>query len=129
MRRPRAVIEDLEALALGDQAPDAPQPADDAPSSPSTPAARTSAPTSPAVVVVSTLAPVISPSVGDRERSADISGEEGQPEKRPRIEASPNSLAALGLACALPWDIEKWGRLDNATLLLSTMGSAISVSL
>ena len=59
--RPHAVIKDLEALAFGDQAPDAPQPADDAPSSPSTPAARTSAPTSPAVVVVSTLAPMISP--------------------------------------------------------------------
>ena len=31
-RRPRAVVEDLEALAFGDQALDAPQPAGDAPS-------------------------------------------------------------------------------------------------
>ncbi|XXG41271.1 hypothetical protein AAC387_Pa01g1768 [Persea americana] len=169
-RRPHAMTEDLEALAFGDQALGAPQPPGDAPSSPLASAAPTSAPTSPTAVVVNISVPVISPSVRDRGCPVDISKEEGWPEKRPRIEASPSSLAepsssevapqspwptiwrpdleadvgrplnvedcvasnpyvvvALGRACALPWDIEKWGRLDNATLLVSTMRSAISV--
>ena len=105
--RPRVVIEDLEALAFRDQTPDAPQPASDAPSLPSAPAhvAPTSVPTSPAVVA-STLALVIPLSVGDRKCAVDISDEEGRPEKRLEIEASPSSLAepsSQEVAPQSPW--------------------------
>ena len=60
------VIKDLDALVFGDQAPDALQPVSDAPSLPPTSAAPISAPTPLATVVVSTLAPVISPSARDQ---------------------------------------------------------------
>ena len=96
------VIDDLEALDFGDWAPYAPQPAGDALSLPSAPANPISAPTSLAIVAVSTLAPVISPSAGNQKRSADISGEKGQPEKRPRIKASPSSLAVPSASAATP---------------------------
>ena len=107
-RRPRAVIEDLEALAFGDQVPDAPQPVGDAPSSPSAsaPVSPTSVPTSPAAVVASSSAPVISPSVGDRECPIVILEEVGQPDKWPRTEASPSSLAepsSSEVAPQSPW--------------------------
>ena len=44
--------------------------------------------------------------------------------------AGSNALvvAALGRACALPLDMERWGRMDNRTLLLATMRLAISVN-
>ena len=155
--RPRAVIEDLEALAFGDRAPDVPQPAGDASSSPSAPAlvAHTSAPTSPAAIVISDSPPAISLSAGDRERLTDVSREEGRLEKRPRIKASPSFQAQPSSSEVAPqsswpalWrlDLEvDVGRPLNMedrvasspfvvaalgqALLVSTMRSAISVSL
>lgn len=44
------------------------------------------------------------------------------------VASSPYVVAALGRACSLPHDMEKWGRLDDMTLVLLVMRSAITVS-
>ena len=171
-RRPCVAVEDQEALAFGDQAPDVPQHAGDAPSSPPPAAAETtSAPLSLAATVFIDSPPAFSLSAGVRESLAEVLEEGGWPEKRPRIEASSSSpappppieadsqpsqpniwrpdlegmlgrplvvidragsnplvVAVLGRTCALPWDMEWWGKMDNGMLLLSTMRSVISVN-
>lgn len=101
-RRPRVVIEDLEAQVFGDRAPDAPQPTGDAPFSSSAPVAPSSAPTSPAAVIVSSSVTPISPSAEDQERTVDITREEGRPEMTPRIEATPSPSAEPSSSAAAP---------------------------
>ncbi|XXG62908.1 hypothetical protein AAC387_Pa05g1199 [Persea americana] len=65
-RRPCVVVEDLEALAFGDQAPDVPQHAGDAlPSPPPVAAETTSARTSPAAIIISDSPAEIFPSARD----------------------------------------------------------------
>ena len=46
-----------------------------------------------------------------------------------RVANSPYVVAALGRACALSRDMEKWRRLDDMTLVLLAMRLAITVSL
>ncbi|XXG88268.1 hypothetical protein AAC387_Pa12g0501 [Persea americana] len=41
--------------------------------------------------------------------------------------ANLNVVAALGRACALPLDMEKWEAMDDASLLVSAMRSAVAV--
>ena len=103
-RRPRVVVEDLEALAFGDQALDAPHSAGDAPSPPPSSAAvaTTSAPTSPTAIVISDSPAEVSQSAGDQERPAEVLEEGGRPEKRPRIKALSSSPAALSPSEAAP---------------------------
>ena len=167
------VVEDLEALAFGDESSEVHQRVGDAPALPPPAAAveTTSAPTSPAAIVISDSPPGFFLRAEDRERPAGAMEEGGRPEKRPKTEASPSPpaspspieeaplspspdiwrldiegmlgrplvitdsagsnpllIAVLGRACALPWDMERWGKMDNGTLLLSTMRLAISVN-
>ena len=45
-----------------------------------------------------------------------------------RAGSNPLVVAVLGRTCALPWDMEWWGKMDNGMLLLLTMRSVISVN-
>ena len=42
---------------------------------------------------------------------------------------NPQVVAALGRACALPHDMARWAKMDNESLLLSSMLSLVAVSL
>ena len=99
-RRPRVAIANVEAQVFEGWAPDASMSAGGAPTS----AGDAPAPTSPAVVV-GTPTPPASPSAGARQHSADTPREEGRPEKRPRVEASPSPPAELSSSAASPQPI------------------------
>lgn len=46
-----------------------------------------------------------------------------------RAGTNPNVVATLGRACALPLDMERWETMDDASLLVSTMWSAVVVNI
>ena len=46
-----------------------------------------------------------------------------------RTGTNPNVVVALGRACALPLDMAKWETMDDASLMVSTMRSAVTVNI
>eukprot|EP00268_Persea_americana_P067897 TRINITY_DN9395_c1_g1_i1.p2 TRINITY_DN9395_c1_g1~~TRINITY_DN9395_c1_g1_i1.p2 ORF type:complete len:121 (-),score=12.19 TRINITY_DN9395_c1_g1_i1:139-501(-) len=45
-----------------------------------------------------------------------------------RAGGSPHVVVALGRACALPLDVSNWERMDDPSLMVSVMRSAVAVS-
>ena len=46
-----------------------------------------------------------------------------------RAGTNPNVVATLGRACALPLDMERWEMMDDASLLVLRMQSAVEVNI
>ena len=107
-RRPRVMVADLATRVFGDRAPRVLLPADAAPAAA---LGSTSTTAADATTPAAAPAPTSSPSTRVREHQVETSREEGQPEKRPRIEASPNPLglpsssvaASFQPARSAPW--------------------------
>ncbi|XXG49469.1 hypothetical protein AAC387_Pa02g3648 [Persea americana] len=57
----------------------------------------------------------------------DIEGVLGRQLAESDQAVSPEVVAALGRACALPQDMARWARMDNESLLLSSMRSLVAV--
>ena len=57
----------------------------------------------------------------------DIEGVLGRQLAESDRAVNPEVVAALGRACALPQDMARWARMDNESLLLSSMRSLVAV--